>query len=192
MTPIFEVETKFRISYPQYVQELPDRLIALGFQSHGQSFQEDHFLPVAVKSDNKRIRFQHTAGVNKIMLTLKQKVEIDGVATRKEQETPLTNDEAQAMLEYARQETGRAVPSFSKFRYAFTGVYGGKQCLVCLDSVDDDNCFMEVEFLVEKEDEVARADILVDKFAIELLGENACREPRSHKEMLFERLGLTH
>lgn len=192
MKRVFEVEAKFQIDAAQFAENIPAKLSAAGFVCEGTSFQEDHFLPVANPSDNKRVRFQQCAGKNEIFLTIKQKVLVEGVATRKEQETSLTPGEAQAVLQQAWEEAGSPAPSFSKFRNEYKGTYAGKACQVCLDSVDDNHHFMEVELLVESEEEVSRADLLVDKFAIELLGQGAFRELRSHKEMLFERMGLSH
>lgn len=187
---VFEVEAKFRIGYAQLscAEALPAKLESLGFVSQGTCFQEDHFLPVACASDNKRIRFQMTNGVTEIFLTTKQKVEVDGVKTRVEEETTLTNEVAQSMLHAAASEVGATVPCFSKIRYEYDGALDGYNCKVCLDHVSDEHCFMEVEILVMDEASVAAANSLVDQFASQLLGGEPVRELRSHKEMLFERI----
>ncbi len=187
---IFEVEAKFRIGLAQLAcaEALPEKLGALGFTSKGTSFQEDHFLSLPGASDTVRIRFQITAGVTEIFLTAKRKVEVDGVKTRVEEESKLDNEVAQTMLLAAASQVGAPVPCLSKVRYEYEGFWCGYVCKVCLDHVTDDNCFMEVEILVEDEACVAAVDAIVEQLARQLLGGEPVRELRSHKEMLFERL----
>lgn len=190
----FEVEGKWPITQPEH-RRIGGQLASLGFEFGGKSEQEDHFLPVQNPKDNRRIRFETTGDETTIDYTLKKKVNVGGVDTRQEDERMLGVDEAGEMLAQARRENGdRPLPSFSKTRTSHTGNFREYPVTVCLDAVviqADTLFFLEVEIIVTEAAQVGPANAAVDEFAAMLLGGPRERETRSHKEMLFARLGLS-
>lgn len=185
----FEVEGKWPITQPEHGR-IGGQLASLGFEYGGESQQEDHFLPVENPKDNRRIRFETTGDETTIAYTLKKKVNVGGVDTREEDERTLSVDEAGRMLDGGRAENGGPLPSFSKTRTSHTGSYNEYPVTVCLDVVDGMLFFLEVEIIVYDAGQVPEADAAVDEFATLLLHGRREREWRSHKEMLFARLGL--
>lgn len=184
----YEVEAKYPISADEFKSLLPEKLRAGKFISRGAQLQHDYFLPVSRPTDNCRIRYETVGGITTVNYTEKRAVTANGVATREEKESVISGDEAVAIIEQSGY-----VPSYYKWRYEYAGEYHGYPCKVCLDTVEDTQpqlYFLEIEFLSSDPVTVPVMNQLIEKFAAELLGERREQEPRSHRAMLFQRLGL--
>ncbi len=184
----FEVERKFKISVEEH-EELPKKLLKMGFRHEGQVHMHDTFIPTEVEGDMCRVRDETMNDRTKHLLTKKVWVQIGGNRERKEKEEQISQLVRETLLSVGVRLRGSELPFFTKDREMYVRRDDlGRQVTVCLDLTEHlglyDGTYMEIEYLIADEADIESAREGIKKLVQEILGEARAEWELSYMQML--------
>jgi predicted adenylyl cyclase CyaB len=187
----YEVERKYRLSKQEY-DEMPARLKErLHFDWVSDVIEADTFLPAEKPGDMIRIRDEQGVQSTHYFLTQKTWVEVMNGKERREQEDDISQGVRDCMIAVTERLNAKPLKRLSKNRTFYQRVLPeGTKVTIVLDEVANlganSGNYMEIEFLVTSDNDVASARLKISEMAKTLLDEDREPWPKSYKQMLDE------
>ncbi|MGH7485449.1 MAG: CYTH domain-containing protein [Terriglobales bacterium] len=183
----FEVERKYSTTSAER-DNLPGKLLSMGFRCAGQAYMKDVFVPAETEGDMIRVREETMNDRTKILLTLKTWEQVEGGRERREDEEEVSSLVRNTLLEVGTRLAGGKLLTFSKERDLYTRTQDGRKVTVSLDTVEGlgeySGLYMEIEFLVQRKCDVKAAREAIQVLVTELLGEGRQQVEMSYMDML--------
>lgn len=169
---MIEIEKKYRVPNFEGIRE---KLASGDFDVMSDvkpKFQSDEYFnhrQLRFELQDIALRIRHVA--DKFILTFKGPNQDATTKIRKEVEVSLTEEDAGKMSEMFLGMGMHAVAKVCKTRDTIAIRWEGSNVEVCLDSVDEVGCFVELEIVAENEGDVPvakeRLELLAEKFGLE-------------------------